>query len=82
MTAAVQRVISHCFSTTFCVPWAAALFFPSPGVDYEAILRQAEREADVVVWDGGNNDTVGGGGGRGVMHGGGAAVAGLAVPAR
>jgi len=26
------------------------------GVDYEAILRQAEREADVVVWDGGNND--------------------------
>jgi len=26
------------------------------GVDYEAILRQAEKEADVVVWDGGNND--------------------------
>ena len=26
------------------------------GVDYEAILRQAEQEADVVVWDGGNND--------------------------
>jgi len=26
------------------------------GVDYEAILRQAETEADVVVWDGGNND--------------------------
>jgi predicted GTPase len=26
------------------------------GVDYEAILRRAEREADVVVWDGGNND--------------------------
>jgi predicted GTPase len=26
------------------------------GVDYEAILRLAEREADVVVWDGGNND--------------------------
>ena len=26
------------------------------GVDYEAILRQAEREADIVVWDGGNND--------------------------
>ncbi len=26
------------------------------GVDYEQILRQAEREADVVVWDGGNND--------------------------
>jgi predicted GTPase len=27
------------------------------GVDYEKILRQAEAEADVVVWDGGNNDT-------------------------
>jgi predicted GTPase len=26
------------------------------GVDYEAILRRAEQEADVVVWDGGNND--------------------------
>jgi predicted GTPase len=27
------------------------------GVDYEKILRQAETEADVIVWDGGNNDT-------------------------
>ena len=26
------------------------------GVDYEEILRSAEKEADVVVWDGGNND--------------------------
>jgi predicted GTPase len=26
------------------------------GVDYEEILRQAEQEADVVIWDGGNND--------------------------
>jgi predicted GTPase len=26
------------------------------GVDYAAVLRQAEREADVIVWDGGNND--------------------------
>ena len=26
------------------------------GVDYEQILRQAEEEADVVIWDGGNND--------------------------
>jgi predicted GTPase len=26
------------------------------GVDYEAILRQAEQEADLVIWDGGNND--------------------------
>ena len=27
------------------------------GVDYEAILRRAEQEADLVLWDGGNNDT-------------------------
>ncbi len=27
------------------------------GVDYEKILRQAEAEADIIVWDGGNNDT-------------------------
>ena len=27
------------------------------GVDYEQILREAEKEADVIVWDGGNNDT-------------------------
>ncbi len=27
------------------------------GVDYEAILREAEKEGDVVIWDGGNNDT-------------------------
>lgn len=27
------------------------------GVDYEKILRQAEQEADVILWDGGNNDT-------------------------
>jgi predicted GTPase len=27
------------------------------GVDYEDILREAEQEADVVIWDGGNNDT-------------------------
>lgn len=26
------------------------------GVDYEQILRQAEAEADIIVWDGGNND--------------------------
>ncbi|HUD70725.1 MAG TPA: hypothetical protein VMQ62_02080, partial [Dongiaceae bacterium] len=26
------------------------------GVDYAAILREAEKEADVIVWDGGNND--------------------------
>ncbi|NIT37276.1 MAG: GTPase [candidate division Zixibacteria bacterium] len=27
------------------------------GVDYEKVLRAAEAEADVLVWDGGNNDT-------------------------
>ena len=27
------------------------------GIDYERILRAAEREADVILWDGGNNDT-------------------------
>ncbi len=26
------------------------------GVDYEKILRQAETEADIIIWDGGNND--------------------------
>jgi predicted GTPase len=26
------------------------------GIDYEAILREAENEADIIVWDGGNND--------------------------
>lgn len=26
------------------------------GVDYEAIVREAEKEADIIVWDGGNND--------------------------
>ncbi|MGY5854475.1 MAG: cyclic 2,3-diphosphoglycerate synthase, partial [Candidatus Thorarchaeota archaeon] len=26
------------------------------GVDYEKIIRQAEEEADVITWDGGNND--------------------------
>lgn len=27
------------------------------GVDYEAIVRRAEKEADVIIWDGGNNDS-------------------------
>jgi len=26
------------------------------GVDYERILREAEKEADVIIWEGGNND--------------------------
>lgn len=27
------------------------------GVDYQKILKLAEKEADVIIWDGGNNDT-------------------------
>jgi predicted GTPase len=27
------------------------------GIDYERILREAERKADIIIWDGGNNDT-------------------------
>lgn len=27
------------------------------GVDYERIVRRAEKEADIILWDGGNNDT-------------------------
>jgi len=27
------------------------------GIDYQAILAEAEKEADIIVWDGGNNDT-------------------------
>ena len=26
------------------------------GIDYEAILREAEKEANIILWDGGNND--------------------------
>ena len=26
------------------------------GIDYETIIRQAEQEADIILWDGGNND--------------------------
>ena len=26
------------------------------GVDYEKILREAEKDADIIIWDGGNND--------------------------
>ena len=37
-------------------PLLAAGLVVYAGVDYEAILRRAEQEADVIVWDGGNND--------------------------
>jgi len=35
--------------------WLMAPLF-MPGVDYEKILRQAEQEVDIILWDGGNND--------------------------
>lgn len=38
-------------------PYIAKGFIIYSGVDYEKILRQAEKEADVIIWDGGNNDT-------------------------
>ncbi|MDK2930576.1 MAG: hypothetical protein PWR07_707 [Bacillota bacterium] len=37
-------------------PHIARGFVVYAGVDYGAILREAEKEADVVLWDGGNND--------------------------
>lgn len=37
-------------------PHVAAGIVVFAGVDYEPILRRAEAEADVVLWDGGNND--------------------------
>ena len=37
-------------------PHIAAGSIVYAGIDYEQILRAAEKEADVVVWDGGNND--------------------------
>lgn len=32
-------------------------FIVYAGIDYEKILRVAEKEAEVIIWDGGNNDT-------------------------
>lgn len=37
-------------------PHIAAGVVVYAGIDYEQILRSAEKEADVIVWDGGNND--------------------------
>jgi Predicted GTPase len=37
-------------------PHIARGFVVYAGVDYGAILREAEKEAEVVLWDGGNND--------------------------
>ena len=38
-------------------PHIDAGFIVYAGVDYEKILREAEAEADIILWDGGNNDT-------------------------
>lgn len=37
-------------------PHIAAGVVVYAGVDYEKIIREAEKEADVILWDGGNND--------------------------
>jgi len=37
-------------------PHVAAGSLVFAGVDYEAILRRADAEADIIIWDGGNND--------------------------
>jgi len=37
-------------------PLVEAGFMVYAGVDYAEVLRMAERESDVIVWDGGNND--------------------------
>lgn len=37
-------------------PWIDKGFVVYSGVDYGAILKEAEKEADVIIWDGGNND--------------------------
>ncbi|MBI2092224.1 MAG: GTPase [Deltaproteobacteria bacterium] len=37
-------------------PYIDSGFVVYAGIDYEKILRQAESEADVIIWDGGNND--------------------------
>ena len=38
-------------------PYVAGGFIIYAGVDYAAILAQAEQESDIILWDGGNNDT-------------------------
>ncbi len=37
-------------------PWIREGFVIYAGVDYKKILHQAEKESDVIIWDGGNND--------------------------
>ncbi len=38
-------------------PYVANGFVIFAGVDYGAILKKAEEESDIILWDGGNNDT-------------------------
>lgn len=38
------------------VPWIERNIPIYAGIDYEKILRQAEKEAEIIMWDGGNND--------------------------
>jgi predicted GTPase len=38
-------------------PYLSSGFSVFSGVDYAAILKEAERNADIILWDGGNNDT-------------------------
>ncbi len=37
-------------------PWIKEGMVIYAGVDYEKIIRMAEKEADIILWDGGNND--------------------------
>ncbi len=37
-------------------PWIKRGMVIYAGVDYQEILKQAEKEADIILWDGGNND--------------------------
>ncbi|OIO80307.1 GTPase [Candidatus Pacearchaeota archaeon CG1_02_32_132] len=37
-------------------PWVERGMVIYAGVDYEKILKEAEKEADIIIWDGGNND--------------------------
>lgn len=37
-------------------PWIEKGMIIYAGVDYKEIIKRAEKEADVIIWDGGNND--------------------------
>ena len=55
--ARVQAAIEFVLYFIFFFPGVLALIYA--GIDYEAILRQAENDpdgCDIILWDGGNND--------------------------